>query len=172
MQIAFGRVRRKSRIFADYTDYADFKVFASGDGFVMGRIGVFAMRAIKFVSVLKLRSELRLFGQHTQLSNFRALSHTFNFSRFNSLQTGKSFRTSLDGLTGSGEIVSIPFKRESPFGRIAGEGVHVRSYVSIPFKRESPFGRNCPKRTRRSYDSFQFPSNGKVLSDCKGTKIP
>jgi len=25
MQIAFGQVRRKSRIVADYTDYADFK---------------------------------------------------------------------------------------------------------------------------------------------------
>ena len=138
---------------------------------------------------------------------------------FNSLQTGKSFRTVciqqklmiMVGLVsipfkrespfgqhrsppiteGTIPIVSIPFKRESPFGlqRITPRE-KVSTNVSIPFKRESPFGRNNHKsqwgkdnrfnslqtgksfRTiskwytlRQLYELFQFPSNGKVLSD-------
>ena len=43
-----------------------------------------------------------------------------------------------------GESVSIPFKRESPFG-LTGHwrGLRRAPLVSIPFKRESPFGRSC-----------------------------
>jgi hypothetical protein len=33
MHVAFGRVRRKSRIDADYTDFADFGIFAVFKGF-------------------------------------------------------------------------------------------------------------------------------------------
>ena len=116
--------------------------------------------------------------------------------------------------------VSIPFKRESPFGpvRICGQGESAWIYsfqfpsngkalsdkkiedeatlallakVSIPFKRESPFGQSstaaAPTIVRSSFNSlqtgkpfrtlafwvllieylksFQFPSNGKALSD-------
>ena len=37
--------------------------------------------------------------------------------------------------------------------------------VSIPFQRESPFGQNENLSSRLSNFEFQFPSNGKVLSD-------
>ena len=63
---------------------------------------------------------------------------------FNSLQTGKSFRTIC--------LMLCLFPR-------------VR-LVSIPFKRESPFGpRNSKISGYRMVSTFQFPSNGKVLSD-------
>ena len=37
--------------------------------------------------------------------------------------------------------------------------------VSIPFKRESPFGHKVLVADAKEYLMFQFPSNGKVLSD-------
>ena len=88
--------------------------------------------------------------------------------------------------------VSIPFQRESPFGRgtlwithspricfnslQTGKSFRTKSSrwrwltaikVSIPFKRESPFGLSETRQTASQYHSpmFQFPSNGKVLSD-------
>ena len=63
---------------------------------------------------------------------------------FNSLQTGKSFRTTSvkHTTTGSSIKVSIPFKRESPFGP-----ENIQSLKSLLSTK------------------FQFPSNGKVLSD-------
>ena len=91
---------------------------------------------------------------------------------FNSLQTGKPFRT--EGVTRYlflvGLQVSIPFKRESPFGHDDREFFPVKvSTVSIPFKRESPFG-PCiavAKKSAQIFPLFQFPSNGKALSDMK-----
>ena len=35
MHVAFGRVRRKSRILADYTDYADFEGWRGARKFVI-----------------------------------------------------------------------------------------------------------------------------------------
>ena len=79
-------------------------------------------------------------------SNGKALSdeetevETEREESFNSLQTGKSFRTKIKSRVGGGSRVSIPFKRESPFGlciRIAESGLR----------------------------GFPFPSNGKALSD-------
>ena len=68
---------------------------------------------------------------------------TRGFISFNSLQTGKSFRTENENAveTGNGGNVSIPFKRESPFGP-PNQG----HFATPP-------------------NMFQFPSNGKVLSD-------
>ena len=88
-------------------------------------------------------------------SNGKALSddgilHTLQRASplcFHSLQTGKPFRTViLHNMRLVWKIVSIPFKRESPFGRIRREVSHERfvEVVSIPFKRESPFGRTLP----------------------------
>ena len=37
--------------------------------------------------------------------------------------------------------------------------------VSIPFKRESPFGQTVRKGWNANSPLFQFPSNGKALSD-------
>ena len=60
--------------------------------------------------------------------------------------------------------VSIPFKRESPCGHAPKRGNQKLSIVSIPFKRESPFGqKTCEEKGVEV--GFQFPSNGKVLSD-------
>ena len=64
---------------------------------------------------------------------------------FHSLPTGKSFRTSSLNKRKVNAInewlVSIPFKRESPFGQKYGATTSARGLmVSIPFKRESPFG--------------------------------
>ena len=62
---------------------------------------------------------------------------------FNSLPTGKSFRTQEKGQKDVHRPkVSIPFQRESPFGqwfrlRLKQIGPTI---VSIPFQRESPFG--------------------------------
>ena len=63
--------------------------------------------------------------------------------------------------------VSIPFKRESPFGLVWELSiVSYNNWVSIPFKRESPFGPLCWTSCWQSTRStFQFPSNGKTLSD-------
>ena len=44
--------------------------------------------------------------------------------------------------------VSIPFKRESPFGHVGSRKTERESQsVSIPFKRESPFGHGKQKRS-------------------------
>ena len=61
---------------------------------------------------------------------------------FNSLPTGKSFRTAYQDKPANAVFVPIPFQRESPFGQYQLEG-------------------------REGYGEavFQFPSNGKVLSD-------
>ena len=91
-------------------------------------------------------------------------------------------------------MVSIPFHRESPFGRsiwwnLFGfrtgfhslpPGKSFRTYglvailsksliVSIPFQRESPFGLASDTPSIKSISSrkFPFPSNGKVLSDSR-----
>ena len=61
--------------------------------------------------------------------------------------------------------VSIPFKRESPFGLTYSQAVDDTNWVSIPFKRESPFGHQRRHDTLELGRLFQFPSNGKVLSD-------
>ena len=114
---------------------------------------------------------------------------------FNSLQTGKPFRTALIDANAdtNARNVSIPFKRESPFGQGRRKksasppkicfnslqtGKPFRTVclvcnlplsvpgVSIPFKRESPFGHSLLSNERNSTLLwFQFPSNGKALSD-------
>ena len=67
---------------------------------------------------------------------------------------------------GEGEKVSIPFKRESPFGRHTKNLKSGLTKVSIPFKRESPFGHNYVLDiTIGGHLKFPFPSNGKALSD-------
>ena len=81
------------------------------------------------------------FGPELKLAN--QVIHQDGVS-FNSLQTGKSFRTDhLHCRTSRSGSVSIPFKRESPFGlnRVSYQRTSTSS-VSIPFKRESPFGRS------------------------------
>ena len=42
MHVAFGRVRRKSRIGADYTDYADYRIGDGGRWLGVRNRGVFA----------------------------------------------------------------------------------------------------------------------------------
>ena len=86
---------------------------------------------------------------------------------FNSLQTGKPFRTVHGRTKCSGcTLVSIPFKRESPFGRTT-----IRSNTSW-YKSFNSLQTGKPFRTwkhqatiRARLISFQFPSNGKALSD-------
>ena len=86
---------------------------------------------------------------------------------FNSLQTGKSFRT-YSNTTGN-KWVDVVFQFPSN-GKVLSDGAtnyqeKENQRVSIPFKRESPFGRRQTPMPRHSRASFQFPSNGKVLSD-------
>ena len=106
-------------------------------------------------------------GKSFRTKFLRRQSGEEDFARsFNSLQTGKSFRTKVpttpakvsalfqfpsNGKVLSDELttyhvkqndnVSIPFKRESPFGRTFRGTIEKDAiFVSIPFKRESPFG--------------------------------
>ena len=83
---------------------------------------------------------------------------------FNSLQTGKSFWTRLDASRLKSpwqDEVSIPFKRESPFGRSwTALTKYCFTEVSIPFKRESPFGLgrswgSGSQSVRNSFNSLQ-----------------
>ena len=87
--------------------------------------------------------------------------------RFNSLQTGKSFWTK-DGQESAVKTitVSIPFKRESPFGHDADRELlsnTVTSFNSLQTGKSFWTGlwRAKPKQGKK----FQFPSNGKVLLD-------
>ena len=109
---------------------------------------------------------------------------------FNSLQTGRSFRTFVPYPLLRDESVSIPFKREGlseqggencwmvvhrrvsiPFKR-EGLSEHFTNFsctchsifVSIPFKREGLSERteSCSYSMQR-IEKFQFPSNGKVF---------
>ena len=85
---------------------------------------------------------------------------------FHSLQTGKSFRTDQD----SQPKIPAPGFHSLQTGKSfrTKTQVHqpqITKNVSIPFKRESPFGRRITKRLNFSSIGFPFPSNGKVLSD-------
>ena len=106
---------------------------------------------------------------------------------FNSLQTGKAFRTLAEGASVYWSFVSIPFKRERLSEHIQILVVVEREKVSIPFKRERlselvglyyvlnlEFWRFNSLQTgkafrtkktdtaeRRCGKRFQFPSNGK-----------
>ena len=82
-------------------------------------------------------------GKALSDSNFRRPSSARD-ERFNSLQTGKPFRTFF-------------FRLPSGWGWPL--------IVSIPFKRESPFGLQNNPADRERQPKFQFPSNGKALSD-------
>ena len=108
---------------------------------------------------------------------------------FNSLQTGKQFRTGISKKETKQICVSIPFKRESSSeqkrirkrerlaqyefqfpsnGKVVPNcsAVHPRSfrqYVSIPFKRESSSEQVEQILKRWTTLWFQFPSNGKVV---------
>ena len=48
MHVAFGRVRRKSRIDADYTDFADFGIFAVFKGFGKLRVCSWVSTSFQF----------------------------------------------------------------------------------------------------------------------------
>ena len=57
--------------------------------------------------------------------------------RFYSLQTGRRFQTSVEGLIERlGQLVSIPFKREGVSKHDEAEAWLDRKHVSIPFHRE------------------------------------
>ena len=82
-------------------------------------------------------------------------------SGFNSLQTGRTFRTYNDHLGISGVIVSIPFKREGlsePRNRAGQAGSH--SFNSLQTGRTF---RTLPAawHAYMAVIKFQFPSNGK-----------
>ena len=87
---------------------------------------------------------------------------------FHSLPTGKSFRTVYFSLSGKVVGREFPFPSNGKvlsdsFRHNQGHSNH--SSVSIPFKRESPFGHKSRHLQDRVVQRFPFPSNGKVLSD-------
>ena len=89
---------------------------------------------------------------------------------FHSLQTGKPFRTNDYDYSEFASEVEFPFpsngKALSDYWSVKMNKVAQRKFVSIPFKRESPFGPiTIMGRTCISGVGFQFPSNGKALSD-------
>ena len=91
--------------------------------------------------------------------------------RFNSLQTGKSFRTQVEAQMA---YLEYPFQFPSN-GKVLSDEIRPdfsADYrcVSIPFQRESPFGRSLRRKIRLCVLVFQFPSNGKVLSDERGRR--
>ena len=92
------------------------------------------------------------------LSDHPPWSSTYGKLSFNSLQTGKPFRTGCHQSWRWPLYVSIPFKRESPFGRHH----HLRkretiSRVSIPFKRESPFGQEMTQNALVNLERVSIP---------------
>ena len=65
------------------------------------------------------------------------------------------------------DLVSIPFKRETAFKRsILRRPLRRKRTVSIPFKRETAFKRGLSRGFRGGFNAFQFPSNGKLHSNC------
>ena len=85
-------------------------------------------------------------------------------SCFHSLQTGKSFRTIRISIhiMRKREKVSIPFKRESPFGLNSNVAVFLSViFVSIPFKRESPFGQDADDTLVEEQVCFNSLQTGK-----------
>ena len=90
---------------------------------------------------------------------------------FNSLQTGKSFRTDKGNLTDLQNVVSIPFKRESPFGPLQ-ESSDLKPLICFnSLQTGKSFRTILPHPHHRSnHSKFQFPSNGKVLSDKRGSQ--
>ena len=89
--------------------------------------------------------------------------------RFNSLQTGRCFRTKSAFLTKSRIRVSIPFKREG----VSELSLHPPitacwERVSIPFKREGVSEPQSAAWSGVTY-RFQFPSNGKVFPNVSRT---
>ena len=85
-------------------------------------------------------------------------------SSFNSLQTGKHIQRGRTlKVAGTGDFVSIPFKRESISKGVTGRRGDVDpERVSIPFKRESISKVGQPERQHNESKWFQFPSNGKA----------
>ena len=84
---------------------------------------------------------------------------------FNSLQTGKAFRTIfyIFRIGFFEENVSIPFKRErlSELKDLTWRRVRVGTLVSIPFKRERLSEQKISRSSALRCAWFQFPSNGK-----------
>ena len=104
----------------------------------------------------RTEAQMRLKKTHQQVQSF------------NSLQTGKSFRTRNPmNNTFILNSVSIPFKRESPFGRVSVPNGLSLSFLCFNSLQTGKSFRTDEERDRQSLGiaKFQFPSNGKVLSD-------
>ena len=90
---------------------------------------------------------------------------------FNSLQTGKSFRTGLMlfGRKQRQKKVSIPFKRESPFGLRHCKVLYMAKanlrFNSLQTGKSFRTHEKSYRKVHCVHQEFQFPSNGKVLSD-------
>ena len=85
---------------------------------------------------------------------------------FNSLQTGKPFWTKLQRRDHIPRISCFNSLQTGKSFRTGVSGEHAELYpVSIPFKRESPFGLNTGEQRENVTFVFQFPSNGKAFSD-------
>ena len=102
--------------------------------------------------------------------HLRIINHKDRKFRFNSLQTGKSFRTKTAGSAGRLLQVSIPFKRESPFGPLKRQSrlQWLKSFNSLQTGKS--FRTILAEHGREVDFMFQFPSNGKVLSDPNSTR--
>ena len=101
-------------------------------------------------------------------------SETEPHQSFNSLQTGKSFRTKNPRSHGRRYLGFNSLQTGKSFRTRNLQVVRILNCcVSIPFKRESPFG--PAKLSRRlsldQIEKFQFPSNGKVLSDADSLDV-
>ena len=89
---------------------------------------------------------------------------------FHSLPTGKSFRTCEGCDNIILEVRKFPFPSN---GKVLSDrrkrwnGNDCSYRVSIPFQRESPFGLYTERFMRAKCIVFQFPSNGKVYSKCQ-----
>ena len=94
---------------------------------------------------------------------------------FHSLQTGKSFRTWEDMGPYERRDYMFPFpsngKVLSDLDWYSITNSVLGAHVSIPFKRESPFGLLSGTQYYAG-SKFPFPSNGKVLSDSTQSTPP
>ena len=100
----------------------------------------------------------------------RRIWHRKRRSGFNSLQTGRTFRTSIPGRNDSLYVEAFQFPsngKDFPNGRVTAR-LPLDLLVSIPFKREglSEHGRQ-DAYTITSTPGFQFPSNGKDFPNAK-----
>ena len=86
------------------------------------------------------------------------------YKSFNSLQTGKAFRTPPSSVVFFGRTLGFNSLQTGKAFRTVGEWLLGRSYrlpVSIPFKRERLSEQVAPGPGTVCVSGFQFPSNGK-----------